>query len=367
MAEPNARVVLDVAPVRAEPAGVGLYVALLARELEGQASLSLGLIGVRADASAVAALAARLPHGPFSKRTYHAWMQLAAERDARALGAPLIHFTNAAAPLICRLPYVVTVHDLSVMRKPMTHPVARWGIIPVNLAAVARARQVIVPSAWTARELARIGVDGRRVVVIPHAPTLAPPGAGGADALARLGLEQGRYVLYFGTLEPRKNVVRLIGAFERLARDRPDLRLVLAGGRGWRFDGIERRIAASPIGDRIVTPGYVPDMDLAALIVNAAVVAYVSLYEGFGMPVLDAMALGTPVVTSRTTAMPEAAGGAALLVDPRDEADIARGIAAALADREGLAERGRARAATRSWADVADEHVAVYRRVLAGL
>jgi len=366
VAEQNGRLVLDVAPVRAEPAGVGLYVALLARELERRSSLSLGLIGVRDEASALTTLDAQLPRRPFSKRTYHAWMQLAAERDARALGARLIHFTNAAAPLICSLPYVVTVHDLSVMRKPMTHPVARWGIIPVNLAAVARARQVIVPSAWTARELARIGVDGRRVVVIPHAPALSPSGAGD-DVVARLGLEPGHYVLYFGTLEPRKNVVRLIGAFERLAHDRPDLRLVLAGGRGWRFDGIERRIAESPISDRIVTPGYVPDMDLAALIVNAAVVAYVSLYEGFGMPVLDAMALGTPVVTSRTTAMPEAAGGAAVLVDPRDEADIARGIAAALADRRGLAERGRARAATRSWIDVADEHVAVYRHVLAGL
>lgn len=366
MAEHNGRLVLDVAPVRAEPAGVGLYVSLLVRELEGRSSLSLGLIGVRDEASALTWLAARLPHRPFSKRTYHAWMQLAAERDAHALGALLIHFTNAAAPLICHVPYVLTVHDLSVMRKPMTHPVARWGLIPVNLAAVARARQVIVPSAWTARELARIGVDGRRVVVIPHAPTLSPR-VGGEDVLARLGLERGRYVLYFGTLEPRKNVVRLIGAFERLARDRPELRLVLAGGRGWRFDGIERRVAESPVSDRIVTPGYVPDMDLAALIVNAAVVAYVSLYEGFGMPVLDAMALGTPVVTSRTTAMPEAAGGAAVLVDPRDEADIARGIVAALADRKGLAQHGRARAATRSWADVADEHVAVYRHVMAGL
>ncbi|HEY5520668.1 MAG TPA: glycosyltransferase [Candidatus Limnocylindrales bacterium] len=166
MVEQNGKLVLDVAPVRAEPAGVGLYVALLARELERHSPFPLGLIGVRDEARALVSLDARLPRRPFSKRTYHAWMQLAAERDARALGARLIHFTNAAAPLICRLPYVVTVHDLSVMRKPTTHPVARWGIIPVNLAAVARARTVIVPSQWTARELARIGVDQRRVVVI---------------------------------------------------------------------------------------------------------------------------------------------------------------------------------------------------------
>ena len=285
----------------------------------------------------------------------------------RALGARLIHFTNAAAPLICRVPYVVTVHDLSVMRMPMTHPVARWGIIPVNLAAVARARTVIVPLAV---DRAGAGTHRRR----PAARRGHSPRAGAAPAsitndlsvLERLGIQPRGYVLFFGTLEPRKNISRLVGAFEIAARERPDLRLVLAGAPGWRYDRIARRIASSPLRDRIVLPGYVDDRELSVLVANSAVVAYVSLYEGFGMPVLDAMALGAPVVTSRTTSMPEAAGGAAVLVDPRDEADIARGIAAALANRDVLSERGRVRAAERSWADVADEHVAVYRHVLPG-
>ena len=364
MVEQNGKLVLDVAPVRAEPAGVGLYVALLARELERHSPFPLGLIGVRDEARALVSLDARLPRRPFSKRTYHAWMQLAAERDARALGARLIHFTNAAAPLICRLPYVVTVHDRDAQaddpsRRALGHHPGQPG---GRRAGTDGDRSLAVDRAGAGPYRRRPAPRGGHSAL----PTLAPP-IGGDDILAHLGIEQGRYVLYFGTLEPRKNVVRLIGAFERVARDRPDLRLVLAGGRGWRFDGIERRIAQSPISERIVTPGYVTDIDLAALIVNSALVAYVSLYEGFGMPVLDAMALGTPVVTSRTTAMPEAAGGAAILVEPRDEAHIARGITAALADRTGLAERGRARAATRSWADVADEHVAVYRHVLAGL
>lgn len=367
MVELSGTLVLDVAPVRAEPAGVGLYVALLARELARSAPFSLGLIGVRDEARALAALDAHLPRRPFSKRTYHAWMQLAAERDALALGARLIHFTNAAAPLVCRVPYVVTVHDLSVMRMPMTHPVARWAIIPVNLAAVARARTVIVPSQWTARELARIGVDRRRVVVIPHAPALAASITNDLSVLERLGIQPRGYLLFFGTVEPRKNISRLVGAFEIAARERPDLCLVLAGAPGWRYTGIARRIASSPLRDRIVLPGYVDDKELSVLVANSAVVAYVSLYEGFGMPVLDAMALGAPVVTSRTTSMPEAAGGAAVLVDPRDEADVARGLAAALANRDVLSEQGRVRAAQRSWADVADEHVSVYRHVLARL
>src|SRR4051812_20828907 len=188
------RVAIDVAPVRAEPAGVGLYVALLTRELVTTNALPLALIGVRPDARglatpnalpraliggrpdarALAGFGDALPRKTFSARTYHAGMQLAAERDARSLGARLVHFTNAAAPLSSDIPYVLTVHDLSVARMPMTHPVARWGIVPVNLVAMARAATVIVPSDWTGRELGRIGVSPRRIVVVPHAPALAP-------------------------------------------------------------------------------------------------------------------------------------------------------------------------------------------------
>ncbi len=323
---------MDVAPVRAQPAGVGLYVARLTGELVKRADLSLGLIGVRPEASSLPAIDPNIPQRAFSTPSYHAWMQLAAERDAHRLNARLIHFTNAAAPILGRIPYVLTVHDLSIGREPLTHPIRRWPIVPVNLLALPRARTVIVPSRWTARELRRIGVDAGRIVVIPHAPAFPAATDGGAVA-RRLGLAAGGYVLYFGTLEPRKNIVRLVGAFERVAGEMPDLRLVLAGSRGWRFAGLEERIAASPMRERIVMPGYVDDADLAALIASSAAVAYVSIYEGFGMPVVDAMALGAAVVTSRTSSMPEAAGGAAVLVDPRDEADIARGIAAALARR----------------------------------
>ena len=363
MHEQGPRIVIDVGPVRDQPAGVGLYVALLTRELMRDASLPLGLIGVRPDARALGELDHGLPHRPFSTPSYHSWMQLRAERDARALDAGLIHFTNAAAPLAGRVPYVLTVHDLSLARMPLTHPAARWGIIPVNLVAVARARTVIVPSHWTARELEHIGVAGRRIVVIPHAPALGATAAQGS-IVERLHLQPQRYVLYFGTLEPRKNIARLVGAFERVSIERPWLRLVLAGAPGWRFSGIAKRIASSPARERIVLPGYVDDAGLATLIAGSAAVAYVSLYEGFGMPVLDAMALGAAVVTSRTTAMPEAAGGAALLIDPTDEADIARGLAAAIERRDELVALGHKRASARTWADVAAEHTEVYRHAL---
>jgi glycosyltransferase involved in cell wall biosynthesis len=262
------------------------------------------------------------------------------------------------------VPYVLTVHDVSVMRMPLAHPVARWGIVPVNLAAMARAVTIIVPSRFTARELTRIGISERRTVVIPHAPAL-DAATEESPFIERLGVQSGRYVLYFGTLEPRKNIVRLVAAFERIAAAHPDLKLVLAGSPGWRYGPIAARIAASSVRDRIVLPGYVDDEDLARLVSNSAVVAYVSLYEGFGMPVLDAMALGAAVVTSRSTAMPEAAGGAAMLVDARDVTDIARGLAAALDERPELARRGVTRAAGWSWSDVAAAHLDVYRHALA--
>lgn len=366
MTERRDRIAIDVAPVREQPAGVGFYVASLVRNLT-RSDLDLALIGVRPEATMLSEQTAHTPSTPFSAHTYHAWMQLAAERDARATGAALVHYTNAAAPIAARTPYVLTVHDLSVMRMPGTHPLARLPIVPVNLAAIARARTIIVPSRFTARELRRIGVDPRRVVVIPHAPAIQNETMADQSVLARYALESGRYVLYFGTLEPRKNIARVVGSFEKVVANQPDLKLVLAGGRGWRCEGIERRIADSPARERVVVTGYLPDDELATLIRGSGAVAYVSLYEGFGMPVLDAMSLGAAVVASRTTAMPEAAGGAAVLVDPRDEAQIAAGIERALAQHDELVQRGRERAQLRTWTDVAAEHISVYRRTLRNL
>ncbi|MEX2446141.1 MAG: glycosyltransferase family 1 protein, partial [Dehalococcoidia bacterium] len=358
------RLALDVAPVRAQPAGVGLYVALLARELAARIPESLALIGIRREAAGLDDIGpvARLP---FRSPSYHSWLQLHADRDARRWGATLAHYTNAAAPLRSRRPYVLTVHDLSLLRMPGTHPMSRRVIVPINLWSIARAKVIIAPSDWTAHELRRLGVSARRVVVIPHAPTLpATAAAAGGETstiVERFGLEQGRYVLYAGTLEPRKNLVRLVDAFERLAREQPGLQLVLAGAPGWHYGGIARHIENSAVRNHIVLPGYLAPVDLAALIEHSGVVAYVSLYEGFGMPVLDAMALGAAVVTSDLTAMPEAAGGAGVLVDPLDVGGIARGLADGLSRREELSRGGRERAAGWTWADVAAEHLAIYR------
>ncbi len=360
------RLALDVGPVHVQPAGVGIYAASLARGLASSMDGSLALIGVRSVTPALDSLA-HVDREPFRSPNYHSWLQLYADGQARRSGARLVHYTNAAAPLGTRLPYVLTVHDLSLVRLPGTHPVARLATVPVMLWSLARARAIVVPSAWTRRELERLTVARRRITVIPHAPSpVYGTGVGGdADPLAALGLHEGRFVLAVGTLEPRKNLARLIEAFELVATDDPDLRLVLAGAPGWRYGPILERARSSAVAERIVFAGYQPPAALATLTRSSGAVAYVSIYEGFGMPILDAMSHGAAVVASNRTAMPEAAGGAAVLVDPFVPADIARGLRTALAERATLIEAGRARAAQRSWDDVAGEHLEVYRWALA--
>jgi alpha-1,3-rhamnosyl/mannosyltransferase len=203
------------------------------------------------------------------------------------------------------------------------------------------ARRVIAVSEFTRRELVDLlGVPEERIHVVPNAVE---------DEFTRDGpAEQGEYVLAVGTLEPRKNLDRLVEAVRRT-----DTELRIVGARGW--GGVE------VAGNGVRWLGEVSDAELARLYRGAACVAYPSLYEGFGIPVLEAMACGVPVVTTRGTAMEEVANGAAVLVDARDPAEIAAGILRAVADRSRLVARGLERARAFRWDAVAAATVDVYR------
>ncbi|MGI8927917.1 MAG: glycosyltransferase family 4 protein [Candidatus Limnocylindrales bacterium] len=366
---PSWRLALDAGSLHRQPAGVGVYVRGLAHGLSTLMPERLALIGVRAGVELSAATtASAIPAVPFQAPNYHAWLQTRSDRDARRTSADIVHYTNAAAPLAARLPFVLTVHDLSVLRLPRFHPMARLATTPVMLSAVARARAIIVPSRWTRRELVRgLRVSAGRVTVIEHAPydgtqeAGAEDGVTGHETLERNGLKAGEFLLYVGTLEPRKNIHGLLAAFEQLAPEQPSMRLALVGAAGWHSEPIMRRIASSPVADRVVVTGHLEPAELLHLMRSCAAFAYVSVYEGYGMPIVEAMAAGAPVVTSRTTAMPEAAGGAAVLVDPFDPADICRGLRDALRRADELRVAGRARSAGRSWTTVAAEHIEVYR------
>ncbi|MEP7082421.1 MAG: glycosyltransferase family 1 protein, partial [Chloroflexota bacterium] len=207
-------------------------------------------------------------------------------------------------------------------------------------------------------------VRTEKIVVIPHAARAGSLAEPDDRVLAALGVEPGRYVLSLGTIEPRKNHLRLLAAFERIAESDPDLMLVLAGGPGWRGARFGRALAASPARNRVVVAGRQPDRAVAALLASCAVMAYPSLYEGFGLPIVEAMAAGAPVVTSSRSSMPEVAGGAAVLVDPMDVGSIADGILEAFGRREELIAAGRARAAARTWLDVGRETLATYDRAM---
>ena len=265
---------------------------------------------------------------------------------------------------------MVTVHDLTLLTHPEWHEVSKvryfgWAM----RRAVANATRVLCVSATTAADLAeRLGVPADRVDVTPLGTDLRPASAEQvAELRGRLGLD-GPYLLGLGTVEPRKDLPTLVRAFAALAGDLPH-RLVLAGLAGWGAGALEAAVAASGVADRILVPGYVPEADKAALLTGADVFAYPSRYEGFGLPVLEAMACATPVVTTTGGSLPEIAGDAATLIDPGDETALAAALAKLAGDpaaRQAAAARGRTRAATFTWDRCAAETAAAYHRALDG-
>jgi glycosyltransferase involved in cell wall biosynthesis len=273
-----------------------------------------------------------------------------------------IHATNPAAIAPARpgQALVVTIHDLAFERFPELYP-PRWlRLYKRGLEiAVREADAVLTPSRDTAAAVAAHGVERVRIHVTPLAAD-APPGVASASPPPY----DGPYVLFVGTLEPRKNLPRLVRAFLAAVRDASlPHRLVLAGPAGWQQDALANELAADG-GGRVHVPGRVAAHELDALYRGADAVAYPSVYEGFGLPVLEALAYGKPTLSSATSAMPEVAGDAALLVDPEDEDAMAAGLVRILTDeplRAELMTKGPARAASFSWAATARATLAAYR------
>jgi glycosyltransferase involved in cell wall biosynthesis len=276
----------------------------------------------------------------------------------------LVHATSAAVPPTRRRPLVATVHDLAFRHFPDAYPAAgrRYHERSARIVADEAAR-VLVPSEATARDLAELyGVDRGRVTITPLGVEVpAEPDRAGAERLLRdLGV-RGPFLLAVGTLEPRKNLPRLLAAFGEAGGELPDHWLVVVGPVGWgprlrpTWDSVRVKLAG-PVGEAM----------LHALYQKADGLAYPSLYEGFGLPVLEAMANGVPVLTSDRSSLPEVAGEAALLVDPVDRAAIAAGLVRLAGDttlRRRLVEAGRRRAAGFTWRATAAATWATYREV----
>jgi glycosyltransferase involved in cell wall biosynthesis len=352
------KVALDVGPLKPRPAGVGIYVRSLANALAGLADIDLVQFGRRPDAEGLpkTPTIARSPRLPYSL-----WVELLAPLALRGVSSDIVHHTDGLVPVVSRRPTVVTVLDLSLVRHWRSHRAVRYPRIPLVLAAPRLATRVVVPSRATADEVMRLtGTAARKIDVVPLAPAPATTEAATEDAatvLARHSLAAGGYILALGTIEPRKNHLRVIEAFERgiVGRDLPDdLLLVIAGQPGWGARRVFDAVAASPASSRIRLVGYVPDADLPVLLSRAAAVAYASTYEGFGLPVLEALSQGAAVVTSNLSSMPEVAGDAAILVDPFDVESIARGLSAAVSGAAQMRVGAVAQAARFTWMRTAD-------------
>ncbi|MGI5916461.1 MAG: glycosyltransferase family 4 protein [Anaerolineae bacterium] len=301
------------------------------------------------------------------------WEQTAQPWRCRQEGLNLLHAPVYVGPVVRACPTVVTVHDLSFYLYPrLFRPFNRAYLQALTRHTVEHAAGIIAVSASTRDDLVRIlGVPSERITVIPNGvdETMRPVDSPAAldDLRRRYGLPE-RMILFLGTLEPRKNIVTLLEAYALLQqRYSVEHRLVIAGGKGWYYDEIDATIERLGLHGRIISPGFVPQDELALWYSAADLFVYPALYEGFGLPPLEAMACGTPVIVSSTSSLPEVVGDAGLMVDPHDPAALAEAMASVLDDASRAAEMraaGLARAAGFSWQATASATATLYHKIL---
>lgn len=286
---------------------------------------------------------------------YETWLRFGWPTVESVTGeVDVVHCTGFVPPP-STAPLVSTLHDVAWRHRPDHFTRHGVRIFERSLAEVRRrAELVLCPSTVTMLDAERAGIGTDRLRLVPWGVEAAPVHE---SHVARVRSEHGLakdYLLFVGTVEPRKNLRRLVEALERTECDLP---LVVAGSLGWGDSGVEP-------SSRVQFIGFVPEADLPALYVGAAAFCYPSEREGFGMPVLEAMSYGTPVVTSIGTSTEEVAGGAAVLVDPFDVDDIARGVDEAIARRAELSQWGLRQAARRHWSETARLTIEAYREVM---
>ncbi len=299
------------------------------------------------------------------------WEQLLAPLLVRRVGADVFHGVLNVLPLACPVPGVVTIHDLAFIRFPQTF--RAYNRIYLDFAtrlSARRAARVLAVSENTKREVVEIlGVPPERVVVTHDAVRehFRPPDPAALEAFrVAKGLPE-RFVLYVGTLEPRKNLTTLFEAYAEVAR-RHDAPLLVGGGKGWLYDAVFRRLEELGLRERVRFVGYIEEEELPLWYAAATVFVFPSIYEGFGMPPLEAMACGTPVITSNSSSLPEVVGDAGLMVPPRDAAAFAAAIGRVLGDaelRQAMRERGLARARAFDWRVTAERTLAAYEAAAA--
>lgn len=371
------RIALDGSAIPRQRAGAGVYTYQLVRALANlpgsQRLVVFARPGLFDDLAAKRRL--HVIHvDPASRPARLAWEQTVLPLLLRRLRIDVLHSPHhhtPLAPLGARR--VVTFHDVTFLLLPARYPLVRRLYMEGLSRASARiADAIITPSQAARQDVVRtLGVPAERVVAIPEAAAAQYRPIEDGDALGRVRWRYqvpSRYLLSVGSLEPGKNRPRLIRAYARLRSEGVDCPLVVVGQPAWRYEGEYELVHRLGLTGQVRFLGYVPEEDLPVLYSGAALLAFPSLYEGFGLPVLEAMACGTPVVTSSGSAMAEVAGGAALLIDPRSVEALAEAMGRLLSDealRAELRARGLERAKQFSWERAARETLSVYQVVAA--
>lgn len=303
------------------------------------------------------------------------WEQAILPRTIQRDQVDLFHFPNNSASLATRTPYVVTIHDASLFLHRQYHPWQRVVALRLMMPQIARrAAKIITVSHHARRELQRVlKLPAEKFTVIyqgvgEHFRPITTPAT--VAELRKQHNLPAQYILYVGTLEPRKNLRRLVEAFSQLKRcsDYRQTKLVIVGANGWHMPGFEQQIDALNLRDCIVQLGYVPEKDLPAIYALATCLAFPSLHEGFGIPPLEALACGTPVLTSQNSAMSEICADAAYFVDPTDIASIKDGLHALLCNpvlQGELRAAGFVRVRDFTWQRTAQKSAELYAEVVA--
>jgi len=287
-------------------------------------------------------------------------------------GVDLFHATDHLLPRLSQVKSVFTLHDLVFRFYPETHmPLNRWFLTLMMPRFLQAADAVIAVSECTKRDAIRLyGVDESKIRVIYEGVNprfrLATPEA--ISAVRQNHNLPEHFILSVGTIEPRKNLNTLLAAYRALRHRGAEFKLVIVGKKGWLYQGFFRMLHELGLEDEVIFPGFVPDDDLPALYSAADLFVFPSLYEGFGLPLLEAMACGTPVVTSDVSSLPEIVGDAAITVDPHNAEELAEAILRILEDpvlRARLQNKGLARAKIFSWEDTAKRTLEIYEEVFA--
>jgi len=306
-----------------------------------------------------------MPYGVYAR--YHGYMKFLSYNFLTGSNADLFHFFNAVIPSRIKGKTISTVHDMVYVNYPETMNSVNYNIHRRYLSESCRRADVIVTVSQNSKmeisEFMKVpeekiyvtynGVD--RTVFFPQK---------NLDYIRQKYRIKGEYVLYLGTLEPRKNVGSIIKAFKILSEKNGDISLVLAGGKGWMYKDIFSLVKELGLSDRVVFPGYIEEKDVPVLYSSACVFVFPSLYEGFGIPPLEAMACGTPVIVSNTSSLPEVAGDAGMLVDPYDTEMMAWYMEKLIIDTElhrEYSQKGLMRAEKFTWDNAADVVLGIYK------